>query len=70
MPLEFSTLIKMKRLSYLVGFALLVNAFWSCRKEKNTAVVMPWTTNSPQILSFGGSLNESAQAVVAAPDGG
>lgn len=70
MPLEFSTLIQMKRLSYLVGFAILVNAFWSCRKEKNTAVVMPWTTNSPQILTFGGSLNESAQAVVAAPDGG
>ena len=34
MPLEFSTLIQMKRLSYLVGFALLVNAFGAVEKRK------------------------------------
>ena len=69
-PVEFSTFLQMKRFSYLVGFTFLVSVSYSCRKEKNTAFVLPWTANPPQILTFGGALNESAQAVVATPNGG
>ena len=58
----------LKTIHFTFG-ALFCMLFYTCQKEPG-AVLSHWNTTVVEVCTFGGSLNDSAKAVVATSDGG